>query len=189
MTWLRLMPRLPVATAILGCAVVAAGCATTTSGAAEPADPTTAQRSDPTSQPTSSTSLANSPLDRIDPCELLSAADRAELDVGEGTAKTIAGSKTCLWGKYAEFVIGVGLKADLAFKDADLRGATPARINIGRHEAYKVEETGGAQGTCEVFIVTGTSSFVQVNAGVGLQTQAACVKAVRVAQIIDPKLL
>jgi hypothetical protein len=165
-----------------------AACSTTTSGAAEAVDTTTVQQPSTTSKATSTTSSSNSPLAGIDPCDLLSSADRVELDVAEGKFEVIGRSKNCSWQNYADFIIGIGLKADLAFKDANLRGATPTRINIGRHEAYKVEETGGAQGTCEVYIVTGASSFAQVNAGVGLQTQAACVKAVRVAQIIDSKL-
>lgn len=94
----------------------------------------------------------------------------------------------CDWLQSGVWGLGIGLRSNLAFKDANLRGATPHQVDIGRHGAYRVENAGGGKGSCEVFIVTGPSSFTQVTATKGVDTAGACEKVVAVAKIVDPKL-
>lgn len=165
------------------------GCSNSEAGIprAEPtSDKPSSEPTNPTSPPTSTSE--DSPLADIDPCELLSDAERAQFGVAEGKPKRVVGSETCQWLKSGDFVLGVGLKPDLAFKDADLRGATPTRVDVGRHEAYRVENAGGGKGGCEVFVITGELSFAQVGAESGVDTARACEKATALAKIIDPKL-
>ena len=189
--------RSSVRIAVAACAVglIVGGCSNFTSGEAQPIAPistggesTVPSLSISVTQPSSSQEHS-SPIARIDPCELLSDEDRVRLGVGEGEPTSLGTSRACDWQKSGVLTIGVGLKPDLAFKDADLRGAIATLVNIGRHKAYKVEEAGGAKGACEVFVETGESSFAQVTALARTNATAeSCDQAVAVAKIIDPKL-
>jgi uncharacterized protein DUF3558 len=175
--------------AILLGLVTAVGCSNSEAGTprAQPiSEEPSSESAKPTTRPSSTSS--ESPLAEIDPCELLSDTDRAQLGVPEGKPGRVVGAETCDWQKSGDFTVGVALKPDLAFKDADLRGANPNRVDIGRHEAYRVENAGGSNGVCEVFMVTGESSFAQVTAVKRVSTAIACEKALAVAEIIEPKL-
>lgn len=178
---------------VTACAcVLVAGCSESEAGSAQPADTPTTTSDSASSKPRSTrttTSSAPSPLDRVEPCGLLSDADRAELKLESGKPTTIARSKACDW-RADKWGLTIGLKADLAFKDADLRGAQANRVDIGRHEAYRVENAGGGDGGCEIFIVTGEKSFVEVTGGTlsGRDTPFACDRVIAVAKVIDPKL-
>lgn len=182
---------LKLAVAVCAC-VSLAGCSTSEAGNARPVDTPTATSDGASSRPSSTrttTSSAPSPLDRVEPCQLLSDSDRAQLKLEPGKPKNFGRSKGCDWDS-DKWGLAVGFKTDLAFKDADLRGAQPIRVDIGRHEAHEVENAGGGDGACEVFIVTGEKSFVQVT-GVTLNasdTPFACDRVIAVAKVIDPKL-
>lgn len=106
-----------------------------------------------------------------------------------GRPSRVVGSEGCEW-ESAEWGLSIGLQTQFAFKDANLRGARPIPVDIGRHEAHRVENAGGGDGGCEIFIVTGESSFVQVTAATlsASNTPFACDRATAVAKVVDPKL-
>lgn len=129
-------------------------------------------------------------LAEVDPCELLSSSDRAQLDVEDGDSDEVAGARLCHWKKSGEFAISVALHDDLGFRDANMRGATPVPIDVGKHEAYKVENLGGGDGHCNVFLVVSESSFALVGGTTSAahDTPRACSLTTQLAQIVDPKL-
>ncbi|MGQ0838298.1 DUF3558 family protein [Actinokineospora sp.] len=143
-----------------------------------------------TSKPRSTTSTPSSPLDRIEPCDLLSAADRTSLGIPAGKQDDVVGSRGCNWTKSGDFGFSIGLLPDLGLKDGNYQGGTPTPIEIGKHEATKLENMGGGDGGCDIFIAITESSSVHltVTASGLSDTPKACAKALLVAQIIDPKL-
>jgi hypothetical protein len=176
-------------------ALVLSGCSDSTAGTAHPTDPTAtndgglSEPDSPTSTTKPSSSRANpSPLDGIDPCALLSDSDRTSLGLRAGEPRKVGRSEGCDWLQSGVWGVAIGLRADLAFKDTDLRGAVAHPADIGRHEAYRVENAGGGRGACEVFVITGESSFAQVTVTYGVDTAKACERALSVAKIVDPKL-
>ncbi|WP_414637223.1 DUF3558 family protein [Actinophytocola sp.] len=170
------------------------GCSDSQAGQAVP-DPSAVGSSEP-GLPTRSTSSSSSPttsspLDDVEPCSLLPDSDRASFGLAAGERQDLGRSRGCNWLQSGVWALRIGLRASLAFKDADLRGATAHRVDIGRHEAYRVENAGGGTGgTCEVFMITSQSSFVEVTATMvtSRDTAKACEYAVSVAKIVDPKL-
>jgi hypothetical protein len=184
--------RAPITPLVIGiCSwLVLAGCADPQPGSAQPGEaagtPTNGSPPRSTSETKSSTA---SPLDAIDPCELLSEADRTRLKLEPGKAKKTGQNRACDWISTDVWAVGIGLRTNLAFKDANLRGATPTQASVGRHEAYEVRNAGGGE-ACEIFIVIGERSFVQVTANTtgGSNTPLACKVSNDVAKIVDPKL-
>lgn len=163
----------------------------------EPGTPRASDNTETKGQPTTSTSKAkpttssaSSPLDSLDPCELLSDQDVAAFGVGAGKKKNFAGARGCDWMKSGDFGFSIGLNGDRGLKDANYQGGTPAPIDIGKHEATKLENMGGGDGSCSIFIAITDSSLVHITATAsGLSdTPKACAKALAVAQLIDPKL-
>jgi len=163
------------------------GCSSSTAGEALPTDTGNTTTSTTRSTGSSVPRTSESPVAQIDPCLLLSDSERAQLGLGVGEPEKIGRSKLCQWQQSGVWTVGIGIKPDLAFKDADLRGATPIRVDIGRHEAYRVENADNGK-ACEIFVVTGPSSFAQVTVAYGTDIPKACEKALPVAKIVDPKL-
>jgi hypothetical protein len=145
---------------------------------------------EPGSSTPPATPSSSSPFNEVDPCELLSDEDRTRLQLERGKPKTIARSRGCDWTTAStteSWGVAISFKETFAFKDADLRGAKPVQVNIGRHEAYRVENAGGGR-ACEIFIITGEQSFVQVIVTQGVDIAGACETAVTISSIVDPKL-
>jgi Protein of unknown function (DUF3558) len=164
------------------------GCSDSQAGVAQPVETTETGESTPSKAPAPTTgSSASSPLDGVDPCELLTDAERAQLRLEPGEPSKAGRDRACDWNS-TDWSVGVNFNVDLGFKDADLRGATAIPIDIGRHEAYRVENAGGSRGVCEIFIVTSESSFAQLTGVKGVDTPTACERVIPIAKIIDPKL-
>lgn len=180
-----------VVAALLAVPLVA--CSSQDPGIPRASDNTTTTRetgSSTTSKGKPTTANVPSPLGNIDPCDLLSDSDRTTLGVAPGEPKKFAGARGCDWMKSADFGISIGLDHDLGLKDGNYQGGTPTPITIGKHEATKLENMGGGEGGCSIFIGITESSSVHIAATASgrSDTPKACAKALAVAQIIDPKL-
>lgn len=179
------------------CAVVAAGattlalvaCSTSEAGVPRAAETVVPSTGESESEPPT-TSADAPPLDGVEPCELLSASDVAELGVSPGKDADLLGDPGCDWSKQNDFGFSIGLRPELSFGDFNLRGSTPTPVSVGAREAYQVENLGGSGGACDLFLVTSGSSFVQVTATASgaRDTAKACGVAARVATMIDPRL-
>ena len=131
-----------------------------------------------------------SPLDGMEPCELLSQTELDDLGIAGGEEADFGDSPGCEWAKTGDFGILVGLNLDIGADEADLQGATPKPISVGSHDGFRVEAQGGFEGSCAVLVVTSESSFVDISATAngGGDTSKACAKATDVAELIEPKL-
>ena len=168
----------------VGVAVIAlASCSAKEAGTPGPAE----QR---TGSPDTSADHGGSPLDGVEPCELLSQAELDDLGVAGGEEANFGDSPGCEWAKTGDFGILVGLNLDIGAEEADLQGATPVPISVGSHDGFRVEAQGGFEGSCAVLVVTSESSFVDISATAngGGDTSKACAKAADVAGLIEPKL-
>ncbi|HEY0454278.1 DUF3558 domain-containing protein [Actinophytocola sp.] len=175
--------------ALIGVAVLAlTGCTETQAGTprAADADVTTA----PGSSSGAPTSGGDSPLAGIEPCDLLTAEEVAQLGVGNGQNDDVGDSPGCSWSKSGDFVLSVGLVTDVGIHDANLQGASPEPVNVGGHEAIRVQNQGGGEGGCAVLIATSDSSFVDITVITtsGSDTPRACGAAENVAGLVERKL-
>ena len=172
----------PIATG----AIVAVAAACSTSAAGSPR----AARAVPESPKPTGPTIAAAPVDELDPCALLSDSDRARLGVRNGEPDKLGNIRSCDWTKSGDFGVAVALHPTRGFQNANLQGSVAASLTIGKHRAHKVENLGGGNGACDIFLEVNASSMAQISATAsGLNdTPKACGKAMQVAQIIDPKL-
>ncbi|HEV7649096.1 MAG TPA: DUF3558 domain-containing protein [Actinophytocola sp.] len=159
-----------------GLALVLAACSTTEAGSPRAADPAVTSEGDGPS------------LNQIEPCDLLSGEDLSRLGLGDGEEADFGDSPGCDWSKSADFGVLIGLSPDLGAEEANLQGATPVPVTVGSHDAFRVEEQGGAMGSCAILVVVSDSSYVDVTTTAGDDTPKACDKANEVAELVEPKL-
>jgi len=159
-----------------GLVLALTACSSAEAGSPRPADPDV-------------TSESGGPgLDQIEPCDLLTGDDLSRLGLSGGDDADFGDSPGCDWSKSGDFGVLIGLSPDLGAEEANLSGATPEPITLGSHDALRVEEQGGAEGSCAILIVVSDSSYVDVSATAGGDTPKACDKANEVAELIEPKL-
>ncbi|WP_139190775.1 DUF3558 family protein [Actinokineospora iranica] len=187
------MPKLFLIVSVL--AVAATACASQEPGVAIPSDVTSTTKT--TARPTTTTSKsavgAGGPaaeLATLDPCELLSETERGELGLAPGEPATRGTTKSCDWTKSGDWGVAVSLSTRTGLKDGNYHGGTPTPVEVGRHEATKLENMGGGNGACDVFIaITETSSaHITANSSGRGDTAKACANATLIGRIIDPKL-
>lgn len=168
---------------VLGAAALAlTSCSIGEAGTPRAADPDVVESGE------TSSGREGSPLDGMEPCELLSDDERAELGVTEGEEADFGDSPGCDWSSREEWGILIGLSLDVGADEANVDGATPVPVSVGSHEGYRVEEQNGFAGSCAVLVVTSESSFVDISSSGGADTEEACVRATDVARIVEPKL-
>jgi len=152
--------------------------------AAESSSPTRS----PTSRPPSTTSgSAGSGLAALDPCELLTPAERAQLQLPDGKPDNTAGNPGCDWNKGAGGgVVRVTIRERRGINQLNPGDATKIEnVTIGTHQGRRLEFP---EGNCSFDIAITNASSVTVAALVAEKLPEACVLAQRAANLIEPKL-
>ncbi|WP_410619796.1 DUF3558 domain-containing protein [Amycolatopsis sp. cmx-8-4] len=157
----------------------------------QPALPAVAGNASTVAPPTSRPPAAPGTLAALDPCTLLSPADRSSAGVSVlGKPKDIAGARACDWTVPASFGVTVTLDERNGLADLAVAKKTATRTTVGAHPALRVSDKKAADGTCAVLLGVGDSGSVQVdvsNSGF-TDTTLACRRAGTVAGLVEPKL-
>ena len=148
----------------------------TTDGATTP--PATAPRIGPS---------RGGPLDGVDPCTFLTKAE-AEQVTGAQSAdpvvEQLGSAKVCNFSP-ATARLGVGIRTTSGLDQVQSNGNVVQEIVIGRHQAKRAL---GATGSCGVFIAVTESSRVDVVLNSGSPDEDPCPAAMRVAELVEPRL-
>ncbi|WP_285508017.1 DUF3558 family protein [Actinokineospora sp. NBRC 105648] len=181
--------------AVLAALAVLTGCSGgAVSGSPQAATPAVttpvAESESATTKSPPTTASGSSALSRIEPCEMFSDSELAQLGVAGGEPADTAKSRGCDWTKSGDYGFGISIRENFSLKDADFQGGVPTPVEIGRHEATELANLGGGAGGCDIYVVITEMSSVQITATAsGLKdTAKACAKALVVARMIDPKL-
>ncbi len=135
-------------------------------------------------EPTETSSGGDSGTADLQPCDLLTSAEQAQLHLDAGVEDEVGPARTCQWRSSDEFTITVGVIDALGI-DA-VQSKTPTKpVKVGSHDA--VQATGGAS-TCAVAIGVTDSSRVDVAGVAGGDMTKGCAVANQAAQLVEPKL-
>jgi hypothetical protein len=165
--------------ALLILALVLAGCG---GGTEEAATPT------PTPSPTVDPATA---LDKLDPCALLTNADRRRLGVrNNSTPQDIAGAQTCRWtDRNRHSYFGAKTASVAIMKGVGLEEVTPRPnvppFKVGSHDALQYL---GAGSFCVVALGISDESRVDVLFEVAVDIRKSCAISRRAAELVEPKL-
>ncbi|GAB2983095.1 DUF3558 domain-containing protein [Saccharothrix stipae] len=179
-------PRLILA----GVAVVVAALAACGGPADGQLGQTTASQSTPTSQSTTAPQVGPSrggPLDGADPCGLLTKGE-AEQVTGAQTAdpvvEQLGSARVCNFAPQ-KARLGVGIRTTAGLDQVQSNGNVVQDLVIGRHQA---KQAIGATGSCGIFIGVTESSRVDVVLNSGSPDEDPCPAAMRVAELVEPRL-
>ena len=127
------------------------------------------------------------PLDGTDPCTLLTKAE-AEQVTGAQTAEPVVeqlgSAKVCNFSP-RQALLGVGIRSTSGLDQVQSNGNVVQDVVIGRHQA---KQAVGATGSCGIFIGVTASSRVDVMLNSGNPAEDPCPMAMRVAQLVEPRL-
>ncbi|MCE6997968.1 DUF3558 domain-containing protein [Saccharothrix sp. S26] len=153
-----------------------------------------AEQAAPTSDAPSTTSTApqvgpsrGGPLDGVDPCTLLTKAE-AERVTGAQTAEPVVeqlgSARVCNFSPQ-QALLGVGVRTTSGLAQVQSNGNVVQELVIGRHQA---KQAVGATGSCGIFIGVTESSRVDVVLNSGSPDEDPCPAAMRVAELVEPRL-
>ena len=170
-----------VVTAVLG----VAACTNSTTGNGTPAPPTN------TSQPGNSSPTGSPGLASIQPCDLLSANDLSQNQLGSPTPENVGGARTCRWLNTTAnngdgYSIGVGIRESQGINTASTDTDTVTPDNIGNHPGRQLQST--ISGTCVIAIGVTNSSRVDVTVNAGTDPIQGCQLANQFAKLVEPNL-
>ncbi|SDY00854.1 Protein of unknown function [Amycolatopsis xylanica] len=132
-----------------------------------------------------------SPLDPLNPCELLSPSERSEAGLTSlGKAKPIGPTRACDWTETGKFGVTITLDGRNGLADLQLAKKTAKSKKVGSHQALEAADRKAGDGTCAVLLGVGDSASVQVDVSntTFSDTGLACERAGTVAELIEPKL-
>lgn len=135
--------------------------------------------STPTEQPSVEEELA-----ALDPCSLLTDAERADLELSAGEPDDVGGGIGCRWRGPEESSGGI-IWATRGFDDLNAEGRTVTDLSIGGRDARMLENDVG--GVCSVDLAVTPSSTVTTTT-VHDDADFACARAEQLARLIEPKL-
>jgi hypothetical protein len=171
-------------------ALVLTGCSEETSGAATPGGDggSTARPTIPGGNtdepPEPSEDPGDSGIADLQPCDLLTDADKTQLEVDAGTEEEVGVERTCLFTASGSHTVTIGIADNLGLED--VQSSTPTKsMKIGSHDA--VQSTGGASSCAVNLGVTDTSRVDVISAANGDVTKA-CSIAKQAAELVEPKL-
>lgn len=168
---------------------VAISCGTEQAGTPTAADSATETSSTPTAEPvTPTTSSATGPaLTEIDPCELLTSAELAQLTLPGGDPDTRAGNRACVWNQPGDrAVVSVTLNANNGIDDLNPGSATKVEeVTIGGHTGRRLEDP---DGYCVFDLAITATSSVTIATLIRDKIVEACAFAQRVVGVVEPKL-
>ncbi|WP_156093968.1 DUF3558 family protein [Lentzea aerocolonigenes] len=172
--------RIAMITLAVGAAVTLSACSGGPStGTPRPATETTTTTS--TSAGKDTTSLAET-----DPCSLLTSSEASELGAS-GTPKRekVGTADVCKWRKPGEGNFDVSVRANLGLAEVKPDGGQIADLTVGSRKAKKV--SGDGSGVCIIALDVSSSSRVDVSA-LGRPNEDSCPVALKLAELVDPKL-
>ncbi|GAA4546898.1 DUF3558 domain-containing protein [Amycolatopsis samaneae] len=177
----------PALLAALGLALVACGHAQ-----GQPGDAARVPGTSATPPPATSAAPSGPPsLADLDPCALLSPADRSTAGVTVvGKPKTIGAAKACDWTVPATFGVTVTVDPKNGVADLEVARATGTKTVVGSHQALRVADRKAGDGTCAVLLGIGAGGSVQIDVAntTFSDTAQACRRADTVAGLVEPKL-
>ena len=184
---LLLLPLVAVA------ALALAGCSQQTAGTASPgAGDTGGDTGAPTipggettgESTESSTSGGDPATAALQPCDLLTAAEQAQLQVSGGAEDQVGPERLCQWTASGSHTVSVGIADELGLGDVQSSGPkTP--MKVGSHDA--VQFTGGVS-SCAVALGVTEKSRVDVISAANGDEAKACTIAQQAAAPVEPKL-
>lgn len=123
----------------------------------------------------------------IDPCNLLTPADTASLNVAQGNREDSSSgtSRRCVWTSAGSFTMDVAIFDIRGIKDVVASGQIQQIPKIGRHEA--VQSFGGVD-SCAISMAITETSRVDTSAAAHGDAQKSCETALKVAQLVEPRL-
>lgn len=127
------------------------------------------------------------PLDGTDPCSLLTKGE-AEQVTGAQTAEPVVeqlgSARVCNFAP-RQALLGVGIRTTAGLDQVQSNGNVVQELVIGRHRA---KQAVGATGSCGIFIGVTESSRVDVVLNSGRPDEDPCPSAMRVAELVEPRL-
>jgi uncharacterized protein DUF3558 len=176
-------------------ALVAAGalaslvaCGDRQAGTPTTADQSTSSLPSSTSSPPTTTSASGgSDLGQLDPCELLTDGERAQLQLPAGKPDTTAGNPGCDWNKGADGgIVSVTIRQNRGIDDLNPGNATRVEdVPIGAHQGRRLEFP---EGNCNFDVAITDKSSVTVSALIVEKVAEACALAQQAVNLIEPKL-
>lgn len=141
-----------------------------------------------TSAPTGSTAAEANPFDGMDPCQLLTAEELAELRVTEpGKRDELLGATACDWNPPGSGVVGVILDPVRPVAELNRAGARLEPVTIGRHHGRRAEQN-RSRGYCSIDLEITASSSASIDASSFDDLAQACAITERVARLVEPRL-
>lgn len=184
-----------VSSVVAAVAMGLAGCAEETPGNATPGNESGADRPtiptdgpDPSEETSTEPPAGGSPLADLEPCDLVSADQAAELGISGGEADQFGEARVCVW-RYEGASISDSFTVQLDFFEErsvdDVVGSDIKPVpTVGSHRAVRYVDTAGG---CAVAINTGPSSRVDTRV-VGGEEQKGCQLAMQLATLVEPGL-
>ncbi|MFD1146626.1 DUF3558 domain-containing protein [Saccharothrix hoggarensis] len=126
-------------------------------------------------------------LDRTDPCTLLTKAEAEQVtgaQSAEPVAEELGSAKVCTFSPQ-KARLGVGVRATSGLAEVQSNGNVVQDIVIGRHQA---KQAVGATGSCGIFIGVTETSRVDVVLNSGSPDEDPCPAALKVAELVEPRL-
>lgn len=167
-------------------AVLAAGCGALRGEPGSPVVAASSGAADTTAATTPSAGQA-----ALDPCALLSPADRSTAGLtSPGVAKPVGQVKACDYTEPGAFGVTITLDGTSGLGDLRVEPGRAERLRIGAHEALRVADERADDGTCAVLLGMGDSASVHVDVSNSSfsDTAQACARARMVAELIEPRL-
>jgi hypothetical protein len=171
-----------IAAGLAGLAVLA-GCSQEAPGTPLASSGPTQNGSTGSSSPSTPKSTGGSSA-TIESCELVPDAEAAKLSLRTpGTARTVAGMKSCTWQASGQFTLMVGVS------EKGLGDQPGESVPLAKHKGVKSIDPGGFAG-CGVYVAASDSQTVLIAVALsgGKPAEEACPKAVEVAKIVDSAL-
>lgn len=136
------------------------------------------------SSPTSSGNVSGSLAD-TDPCDLLKSSEAAELgSSGSPKREKVGTADTCKW-KSTDSSFHVGIRTNMGIGQVQPDAGQVKDLTVGDRKAKQV--SGNAAGTCIIALDVSSSSRVDVSA-IGRPNEDPCPLALKVAELVEPKL-
>lgn len=172
-----------------GLALLATACAASgTTGSPQPVSTTSIG----TTSPAPVGGTENSALADLPPCDLLTSEEAGQLGLEyPGEEDRSGGADACNWYGGGNGLASAGIRPKQGIDDLNYEGDHTVSTKIGKYEATRIEAPLNAKYACHVVISTSESSSVQVIAtmkATSSDTEAACARATKVAELIAPKL-
>jgi hypothetical protein len=127
------------------------------------------------------------PLDGMDPCTLLTKAEAEQVtgaQTAEPAVEQLGSARVCNFSP-RQALLGVGIRTTSGLAQVQSNGNEVREIVVGRHQA---KQAVGATGSCGIFIAVTESSRVDVVLNSGSPDDDPCPAAMRVAELVEPRL-